>query len=57
MRPAIGLHPLHPLHPPQLEQPGCVHAHMDLLKMSLRLAPWLEAELLADCLEVHDDLA
>ena len=31
------------------------HPHLqDLLKMSLRLAPWLEAELLADCLEVHD---
>ena len=35
-----------------LEQPGCVHAHMDLLKISLRLSPWVPAELLADCLEL-----
>ena len=35
-----------------MEQPGCVHAHMDLLKMALRISPYLEAELLADCLEV-----
>ena len=36
----------------RLEQPGCVHAHMDLLKAALRLSPWLPAELLADALEV-----
>lgn len=36
----------------RLEQPGCVHAHMDLLKISLRLAPWLPAELSADALEL-----
>ena len=36
----------------ELEQPGCVHAHMDLLKMALRLSPYIESELLADCLEV-----
>ena len=36
----------------RLEQPGCVHAHMDLFKISLRLAPWLPAELSADALEL-----
>lgn len=35
-----------------LEQPGCVHAHMDLLKISMRLSPWLPAELLADSLQL-----
>lgn len=36
----------------ELEQPACVHAHMDLLKMAMRLSPWLGSELLADCLEL-----
>ena len=36
----------------ELEQPGCVHAHMDLLKMALRLTPWLACELVGDCLEI-----
>lgn len=36
----------------RLEQPGCVHAHMDLLKISMRLAPWVPSELLADSLEL-----
>ena len=35
-----------------LEQPGCVHAHMDLLKMALRLTPWIAAELVGDALEI-----
>ncbi len=35
-----------------LEQPGCVHAQMDLLKMALRLSPWLHADVLAGCAEV-----
>lgn len=35
-----------------LEQPACVHAHMDLLKISMRLSPWLSAEIVADALEV-----
>ena len=36
----------------ELEQPGCVHAHMDLLKVALRLTPWLRGELVGDALEV-----
>ena len=34
------------------EQPGCVHATMDLFRYSLKLWPWLPAELLADALEL-----
>ncbi len=37
---------------PLLEQPACVHAAMDLLKIALKLHPWLPAELLGDALEV-----
>jgi len=35
-----------------LEQKGCVHAHMDLLKQTLKLQPFVGAELLGDVLEV-----
>jgi len=38
-----------------LEQPGCVHASMDLFRYSLKLWPWLPAELLADTLELAID--
>ena len=38
-----------------LEQPGCVHAHMDLFRHSLKLWPWLPAGLLADSLEIAID--
>jgi hypothetical protein len=36
----------------RLEQKACVHAHMDLLKIALKLQPFLKAELLGDVLEV-----
>jgi hypothetical protein len=36
----------------RMEQPGCVHAHMDLLKLCLRLSPFCDAELLQRVLEV-----
>eukprot|EP00557_Chaetoceros_sp_GSL56_P002087 CAMPEP_0176498912 /NCGR_PEP_ID=MMETSP0200_2-20121128/12614_1 /TAXON_ID=947934 /ORGANISM="Chaetoceros sp., Strain GSL56" /LENGTH=461 /DNA_ID=CAMNT_0017897231 /DNA_START=246 /DNA_END=1631 /DNA_ORIENTATION=+ len=36
----------------RLEQKACVHAHMDLLKIALKLTPFLDAELLGDVLEV-----
>jgi len=35
-----------------LEQPGCVHASMDLLKIALKLHPWLPSELVGDALEI-----
>ncbi|GAA4882681.1 3-methyladenine DNA glycosylase [Saccharopolyspora cebuensis] len=33
----------------ELEQPGCLHANMDLFKWSFKLAPFVPAELVADC--------
>lgn len=34
------------------EQPGCVHANMDLLRYALRLAPFIDASLIGDALAV-----
>jgi hypothetical protein len=34
------------------EQPGCLHANMDLYKWSYKLAPLAPAELIADCFEL-----
>jgi hypothetical protein len=34
---------------PELEQPGCVHATMDLYKYAMWCAPYLASELVADC--------
>lgn len=36
----------------RLEQPACVHAHMDLLKLAMRLQPFVDSALVGDCLEV-----
>jgi hypothetical protein len=33
---------------PRLEQPGCLHANMDLYKWSYKFHPWIPGELLAD---------
>ena len=37
------------------EQPGCVHANMDLYKWCYKLGPLIESELLVDCLELAAD--
>jgi hypothetical protein len=37
---------------PALEQPGCLHATMDLLKWSMSLGPAVPGDLLLDCLEL-----
>lgn len=37
---------------PEWEQPGCVHANMDLYKWCAKLGPLIESELLADCLDL-----
>jgi hypothetical protein len=37
------------------EQPGCVHANMDLYKWCYKLGPLVESELLFDCLELAAD--
>ena len=37
---------------PQLEQPGCLHANMDLYKWAFKLAPWCPSDLIADTFEL-----
>ena len=37
------------------EQPGCVHANMDLYKWCYKLGPLIESGLLVDCLELAAD--
>jgi hypothetical protein len=34
------------------EQPGCLHANMDLYKWSYKLSPWVASELVADCFDL-----
>jgi hypothetical protein len=36
----------------RLEQPACVHAHMDLIKLALRLQPFCNPTLVQDALEI-----
>jgi hypothetical protein len=43
---------LHRLDQLRLEQPACVHAHMDLLKLALKLEPFCDAALLQRVLHV-----
>lgn len=38
------------------EQPGCLHAGMDLYKHAFRLTPLVASELVADCFELAHDL-
>ncbi|MEV6927158.1 3-methyladenine DNA glycosylase [Dactylosporangium sp. NPDC051485] len=38
------------------EQPGCLHANMDLYKHAYKLAPFVPAELIADCFELARDI-
>jgi hypothetical protein len=37
---------------PEYEQPGCLHANMDLYKWAYKLSPLVPSELLADCFEL-----
>jgi hypothetical protein len=39
-----------------LEQPGCVHATMDLYKWAAKSMPWVGTELLLDCFELALEL-
>lgn len=41
---------------PNLEQPGCLHANMDLYKWAFKLVPWCSSELIADCFELARDI-
>jgi hypothetical protein len=36
----------------ELEQPGCLHANMDLYKFAYKLSPLVPSELVADCFEL-----
>jgi hypothetical protein len=38
------------------EQPGCLHAGMDLYKHAFRLVPMVRSELVADCFELARDI-
>lgn len=41
---------------PQLEQPGCLHAGMDVYKWATKLGPLIAGELLLDCFELARDI-
>jgi len=36
----------------EFEQPGCLHANMDLYKWAFKLDPWIPGELVGDCFEL-----
>jgi hypothetical protein len=40
----------------ELEQPGCLHANMDLYKWAYKLSPYTPSELLADCFVLARDI-
>lgn len=40
----------------ELEQPGCVHANMDLYKWAAKAMPWIGSELLLECFELAIEL-
>ena len=56
--PARPLNALTPTRASQtdLDQPGCLHATMDLYKWAMKLAPGVPGELVGDCLELALDL-
>lgn len=41
---------------PNLEQPACLHANMDLYKWAFKLAPWCASDLMADTFELARDI-
>ncbi|PPF86987.1 3-methyladenine DNA glycosylase [Subtercola sp. Z020] len=41
---------------PDLEQPGCLHAGMDVYKWAIKLGPLVPGELLLDCFELARDI-
>ncbi len=54
---AVGARPLNHLQPTLdsrvlLEQPGCLHANMDLYKWAAKMMPWTGSGLLLDCFEL-----
>ena len=57
-RRAAPLNALRPTRASQrdLEQPGCLHAGMDLFKWAYKLSPAVPGELLADCLDLAGEI-
>ena len=55
---AVPLNELRPTRATQvdLEQPGCLHANMDLYKWALKLGPAVASELVLDCFELALDV-
>ncbi len=55
---AAGLNSLRPTADdrPAFEQPGCLHAGMDLYKHAFRLTPMIDSDLVADCFELARDI-
>nr|WP_239522520.1 3-methyladenine DNA glycosylase [Geodermatophilus sabuli] len=55
---AVGLNRVQPTRAtqPDLEQPGCLHATMDLFKWASKLGPAVPGELLLDCFELARDV-
>jgi len=39
----------------KLEQPGCIHANMDLYKWAYKMYPWISSDLIADAFELALD--
>jgi hypothetical protein len=56
--PARPLNTLRPTRDSQraLEQPGCLHANMDLYKWSYKLSPLVSSDLVADCFALARDI-
>ncbi|PRX45132.1 hypothetical protein B0I33_110231 [Prauserella shujinwangii] len=56
--PARPLNRLRPTRETQrdFEQPGCLHANMDLYKWAYKLGPFVPAELVGDCFELAADI-
>jgi hypothetical protein len=58
---AVEARPMNRLQPDldsrmMLEQPGCVHANMDLYKWAAKSMPWISSDLLLDCFELAMEL-
>ncbi|RFA21072.1 3-methyladenine DNA glycosylase [Subtercola boreus] len=55
---AVGTNALQPTREsqPDLEQPGCLHAGMDVYKWAIKLGPLVPGEVLLDCFELARDI-
>lgn len=51
---AVPLNPIEPTRAtqPDLDQPGCLHANMDLYKYAMWFSPYVGSDLIADCFEL-----